>query len=414
MAGTIDIDSDICGCWSQGYHGESVRVAVCDYYGYDYTDPDMQGQFLNGFDFINSTAFSTTHYAGTSANSHGMEIASVIAAKANTGANTRAVGVAYNSKIIPYIFDSSNGQVSQAIQQAIIDQADVFNMSFSTPNAAPTAVASAFYTQIQNALSVGRSGAGIIFVGATGNDNANGRFFPAMDIDVIGVGAITPGGYRASPQQWFWTGGSNWYSVTNNNLRYDVVAPGTAIMCATTQNPNSSPVQTNIIKNGTSLATPIVSGIAAIILSKFPTAPYQTVINMIDGNADKIGAGSTYNYNHNVVPGGYSDEVFYGNVNCLASLLNPGVGIKEISKVEEGINLGYLSKDEALVLFNKGTNEKGSSIKIYDISGRIVGTEAVEANKNTFVLNTAKYTDGVYVINVSTNKNIQATFKYIK
>jgi hypothetical protein len=416
MGGIADSDADICECWADGYHGEGIKVAVCDFYGYDFTHPDMTGQFLNGFDFVNNSSFNTTHYtSATSSSSHGMEVASVIAALANTGANTKAVGVAYNSKIIPYIVGGANGEVISAIQQAVLDGADVFNMSFGTQNSAPTSVASAFFTQITNATQVGRNGKGIVFVGSTGNSNAQGRFFPAMDVDVIGVGAITPDDYRASPGQWFWTGGSNWYIVTNNNLRYDVVAPGTAIMVATTQNPGSSAVQTNIIKNGTSFAAPIVSGVAAIILSKYPSLGFQNVINIIDGNADKVRSGVTYGYTNGFVQGnGYSDEMFFGRLNCYNSLQNPTTNIKENTSIEEGIKLGYLSNNEALLLFNKGTNDKGSIVKIYDISGRIIERITLDSGKNTYTLNTTKYTAGVYVINVTTNKNTQATFKYIK
>lgn len=414
MPGTNNADADICECWSDGYHGEGIKVAVCDYYGVDYTHPDMMGQFLAGYDFVNNTSFNTTYYSSaTSQQSHAMEVSSVIAALANTGANTKAVGVAYNSKILPYLFSGSSGQVVSAIQQALLDNADIFNMSFGTPAAVPTSTSSAFYTQVKNATLVGRNGKGIVFVGATGNNNGNGKYFPAMDEEVIGVGATTPDDYRGAPQQWFWSGGSNYYNVTNTNQRYDVVAPGTAIMLATTQNPNTTPVQTNDIKNGTSFATPIVSGIAAIILSKYPNLTFQNVINIIDGNTDKVNS-STYGYNNSSVSGGYSDEMFFGRVNCYQSLQNPTTGIKENRNIDEGIKFGYLSKDESILLFNKGTNDKGSLLKIYDISGRLIDSIVLAANENTYLLNTTKYPEGVYVVNVITNKNTQATFKYIK
>jgi hypothetical protein len=82
--------------------------------------------------------------------------------------------------------------------------------------------------------------------------------------------------------------------------------------------------------------------------------------------------------------------------------------------INEGIKLAYVGKDENAILFNKGTNSDGSLMKIYDISGRLLEVNQIEKNENTFIWNTSKYSEGVYVVNVTTNKNLQATFKFIK
>ena len=99
---------------------------------------------------------------------------------------------------------------------------------------------------------------------------------------------------------------------------------------------------------------------------------------------------------------------------CNNAMQNPTTGIKTQQGIAEGINLAYVGKDENAILFTKGTNSEGSEMKIYDISGRLIETDKIERDHNTFIWNTSKYTEGVYVVNVTTNKNTQAVFKFIK
>ncbi|MCU0360020.1 MAG: S8 family peptidase [Bacteroidia bacterium] len=417
MSGTSGADADICECWGEGYHGENIKVAVCDFDGFNYNHPDMVGQYLPGVDFGQATPvpFNNTYYGININDTHGEQVSSIIAALANTGANTSAVGVAYNSKILPYRITGFSSEIQGAIQQALVDGADIFNMSFTSASTGATQTQSTFYAQIQNAIATGRGGLGIVFVSSTGNGNGSAKRFPAMDPEVIGVGATTPDDERATPGQWFWTGGSTYYNNATNLQRYDNVAPGTQIMMAATTSQGTANNPINKVGNGASFAAPVVSGIAAILLSAYPSMTYLQVTNVINGNADKIQSGVYYFYvNPNVSGNGYSDETFFGRVNCFNAMQNPTTGIQKQQDISEGINLAYVGNDENAILFTKGTNSEGSVMKIYDISGRLIETDKIERDQNTFIWNTSKYTEGVYVINVTTNKNTQAVFKFIK
>lgn len=438
-AGVAGADANLCECWGDGYTGKGIKVAVIDGGGYDYTHPDMTGQYLNGYDFINMTPFSTTYYVNNN-DPHGMKVASAIAAKANGGMvagqsiNATAVGAAYDCKILPYIIDVTltqlafNTQVGMAIQKAVVDGADVVNMSFEGSYSSQFWAASTMKQEILQAVTMGRSGKGVVFVSSTGNNNTSGLFYPAAMDEVIGVGATDPNDYRGSYLQsnpWTWQNipnakGSNYLTMAGagTTTHYDVMAPGTDIRVAYTANPQTTPNQTSSSGTGTSFSSPLVAGIAAIILQKYPSLSYQQVTTMIDLTADKVrsGTGGTTPYDYSAysnVPG-YARETFYGRVNCSEALKNPSVGIKEIGKKSADISLFYISTDEATLLLN-GTNTAGYTLNIYDVSGRQIDSQNIEAGKNTYPINTDSFVKGVYLFNVVSTENENGkAFKYIK
>jgi subtilisin family serine protease len=427
-SGTAGADAKICECWGDGYHGENIKVGVIDGGGYDYTLPDMVGQYLTGYNTLNSTFFSSSTYPNNVV--HGMAVASVIGAIENGGQtstqpiNASAVGVAYKSKIIPYITDYSNMKLIDAIQQAVIDGADVVNMSFGYEDNSLSTMQSVFYSDILNGTVAGRGGLGIVFVASTGNENKDVKEWPAADNNIIGAGATDPndfrGSYQQTPEPWFWQNlpnqrGSNYLTIKpTDNIRYDVVAPGSSIRVSYTSNGTTSPVHTASESTGTSFAAPVVSGIAAILLSKYPNLTFNQVINSISSNADKI-RPTTYNYNQYSFFPNYSTETFYGRVNCINTLLNPAVGIKENIKLSDEIKLAYLDANEVVFLFNKNTNNKGFILSTYDIGGRLISKQQIEPNLNTFNFNTETYAKGVYLFKLNSMENTGSkTFKYIK
>lgn len=413
ISGTSGSDAKICDCWGEGYHGENIKVAIVDFYGYDFSHPEMSGQFLNGWDCVNNVAITTTKYNLNQ--SHGMEVASVVAANANNGSTYNTVGVAYKSKILPYIIDGSSSAAIMAIQKAVSDGADIINMSWGSSTAS-TASQSVFYGDIQNAVTLGRGGLGCFVVASTGNNNANGKFFPAADFNVFGVGASDASDNRGVVPTWGWTGGSNYLTpVTGEAARYNVTAPGTRIFTAFTQTPLSSPTYMQSQQNGTSFAAPIVSGIGAILLSKNPSLTEAQVRAAIQGNTDLVKPFNNGNYAlYSFLPG-YADEMFYGRVNCYKAIQSVAVGIHEYSKENIGIQFTYLNQNEMGIFFTKGFNDNGSFLTVYDVTGKIVTNTEIEKNVNGHILNTNNYVQGMYIIKVlNKSKQNGQTFKFIK
>ena len=109
-----------------GFDGTGITIAVIDT-GVDYNHPDLfglgdQGKVIGGYDYIDkdSTPFDTS--------GHGTEVAGIIAA------DGQLKGIAPKSKILAYRVSDDGNSVSsdliiKAIEQAIVDGADIINIS---------------------------------------------------------------------------------------------------------------------------------------------------------------------------------------------------------------------------------------------------------------------------------------------
>jgi serine protease len=268
--------------------GTGVTVAVIDT-GYR-PHADLSGQFVGGYDFIADTAMAADGNgrdsdasdpgdsvtagqcgAGEPASGsswHGTHVAGTIAARTNNGAGV--AGVAFNAKILPVRVLGKCGGYTSDIADAIIwasggtvagvpanaNPAKVINMSLGGGGACGTTT--------QNAINSARSRGTVVIV-AAGNENTNAsNSNPANCAGVVTVAATNRSGGRAYY--------SNYGSVV------DVAAPGGDVRTAgggilSTLNAGSTtPGADNYaFYQGTSMATPHVAGVAALMLSKTPS-----------------------------------------------------------------------------------------------------------------------------------------------
>lgn len=424
--GQDDADADICECWGEGYHGENIKVAVLDNDGYYFEHPDMQGQFLNGWDCVNDSAITGTIFLNKK--THAMSSASIIAAKANnytsSNDNKNAVGVAFNSKIIPILRKNNNVINQRAIQQSIDLDADVINMSFgkSTTN---TNWQPSFKQTIIGAYDAH----GIFLVGATGNEDKNALHYPAAWPKVFGVGATDPNDLRGnntnSSNFGTWTDtteGSNYYIPTStiDTLPYSVVAPGTRVMAATTKDSLGIKIHETSYFSGSSASTPLVSGIAAIMLSKNPNLTPSELASLISVNAEKV-RSDEYDYDANTNWPGYNNEMFYGRVNCPNALSevdeinNPfPLKIGEFRKTFSNVFLRYLNKDELQISINTEDKNQNVSIKIFAINGQLI-QEMNNISESIFNINISNLSNAMYFINIEDKANqLAKSIKFLK
>jgi serine protease len=265
--------------------GTGIRVAVIDT-GYR-PHADLSGQILAGYDFISDTAVSNDGNgrdsdasdpgdwtaagecgAGEPASNsswHGTHVAGTIAAATNNG--TGVAGVAYGAKVVPVRVLGKCGGYTSDIADGIIwasggtvsgvpniaARAQVINMSLGGGGACDTTT--------QNAINSARS-RGTVVVVAAGNESQNAsNSNPANCAGVIAVAATNRSGGRAS--------------YSNYGTIVDVAAPGgdtgAAILSTLNAGTKAPGADSYAGYMGTSMATPHVAGVVALMLAKNPS-----------------------------------------------------------------------------------------------------------------------------------------------
>ncbi|MEZ4606017.1 MAG: S8 family serine peptidase [Deinococcales bacterium] len=248
---------------------ESVVVAVIDS-GVDIVHEDLLDNMLAGCDFFDSDSDPKSP-----TDPHGTHVSGIIAATTNNAKGVAGVAGNANVMILPLkIFDDSGRTAtSEVAANAIRWAAGLFVEGF---NSNPTPA------QILN-LSVGRPGddeilneaiadaaaAGVLVFAASGNyGKNNGIFSPANAPEAIAVGSVDSDLGRSSFSNYDNTG----------TKTVDLVAPGGTLLsgkpsrCTNTGQPfyivSTFPNNNYACLSGTSMATPFVSGVAALVWSQ--------------------------------------------------------------------------------------------------------------------------------------------------
>ena len=308
--GTPGVDIGAVSAWTLTTGSPNIRIAIIDD-GVDLSHPDLQANLVTGYDSFYALIFyMPPGWPMHVDDYHGTAVAGIAGAVQNNSLGVS--GVAPNCKIIPVRVADASGiiltdLIADGFDWAWQHEADVINFS----------VASASFNQavkdaIDRATSNGRliSGApkGCVIVAASGNSNTS-VYFPANQANVIGVGAITNKGQRKSDSNY------------GNDL--NVVAPGDAIyttdMQATGGFNTSSGTAGNYYSNfnGTSAATPFVSGVAALILSVRPDLTWSQVQQTIETTAKKLPG---FSFNISKPNGSFNSDVGYGLVQAYVAV----------------------------------------------------------------------------------------------
>jgi subtilisin family serine protease len=210
--------------------GKDIKVAVLDT-GLDNTHPDIAPNFVKGVDFTSPNPNDFMDRQG-----HGTHCAGVIAGCDNL---VGIVGVAPQAKLygVKVLGDNGSGSIGaivKGIDWAIAEKVDIISMSLGTSQD-PGAT-------LHNAIKRARA-AGIVIVAASGNENTTCGW-PAAYPEVIAVGAVDQTFGRAG--------------FSNFGEAIDVVAPGVDVL-------STYPANRYAKLSGTSMATPMVAGVIALI-----------------------------------------------------------------------------------------------------------------------------------------------------
>jgi serine protease len=256
--------------------GAGVVVAVIDS-GVDATHPDLAGNVISGLDATTDREGATTDRHG-----HGTHVAGTIAAV--TGNATGISGVAPDVKIMPVkvLGDNGSGNMSdtaQGITWAADHGAQVINMSLGGTQQVAA---------VSTAISYARS-KGVTVVAAVGNSRQQGSptSYPAADAGVIGVAA---------------TDTNDRIGVYSNAGSYvDVAAPGTDIL-------SLAPGGQYKTMSGTSMASPHVAGVAALLKSYQSSLTPDQIEATLEKSAVDLGGA------------GFDNDFGNGRVDALAAL----------------------------------------------------------------------------------------------
>lgn len=226
-----------------------VKVAVIDT-GVNTTHTDLSGRVTT----------VDIGYGTTCADSHGTHVAGIIAGALDNGSG--GAGIAPGVSIISIRACNDDGRfpfwdVSNAIYEAVAAGAQIINMSLS----------GAGYTYyLQDAISYAVD-CGVTVIAAMGNAGTNAVAYPAAHDGVIAVAATDSANNRAF--------------FSNYGSYADIAAPGEGIY--------SSVIGGYENYDGTSMAAPVVAGVAALYMSAVGEhVDPATMEKVLESNAVKI------------------------------------------------------------------------------------------------------------------------------
>ena len=291
IGGTLDADVDAPAAWSihTGNAG-TVTIAFVDS-GID-EHPDLLGRLIAGQNVNDPTnPTETTDPVG-----HGTHVAGVAGATGHNGFGV--AGMSWGASLMPVRYTNSRGtgtssQVAAGILWAADNGADVINLSVQFYN-----LDAATEATFESAVNYAHD-RGILLIAAAGNEDL---FFgrppgpvaaPARFANCMAVTATTSSDAFAS--------------FSNFGPEVDICAPGAEIY-------STDDALSFRFRSGTSAAAPLVSGLAALMLSFAPELTNDQVRDLLVATVEDLG------------PPGHDTQFGYGRINAhqaLRALLSP-------------------------------------------------------------------------------------------
>jgi subtilisin family serine protease len=287
--GTPDADIDAEGAWDISTGSSNVVVGVIDT-GVDYTHPDLAGNIwtnpreiagnridddgngfvddVHGYDFANNDG-DPMDDAG-----HGTHVSGTIAGRGNNGQGV--AGVNWNSSIMGLKFLTASGSGSTSDAVRAINYATMMRTNYGV-NIRVTNNSwggGGYSAEMENAIRA-HNNAGILFVAAAGNESTNNDTTPhyPSNYNLPGVIAVAATDYNDQLASF------SCYGATS----VDLAAPGVKVY-------STLPGNRYDWYNGTSMATPHVTGVAALAWAVNPNATITDMRTALLGGVDVISA----------------------------------------------------------------------------------------------------------------------------
>ena len=235
-------------------------------------DDDHNGYLddVHGWDFIEEDNWPQDMHG------HGTHVSGIAAARINNGLGI--AGMAGQATIMPLgIFHPAGfgtyADLIEAIIYATDNGAQIINMSLGAVS----------YSRGEEAAVNYAWEHGVVVVAAAGNNNNDAVHYPAAHDNVLAVSSVTASDTRSS------------FSSYGDFV--DLAAPGSSVMSCRRGNSYGR-------MSGTSMASPHVAGLAALICSRNPTLTNGEVRQILENSADDLGeVGWDRYYGHGRING---------------------------------------------------------------------------------------------------------------
>jgi len=399
-----DADVDLDLVWDLETGDPNMLIAVPDT-GFNVSHPELSGRIwtnpneipndgidndangyiddINGWDFVNNDNNATDDHG------HGTNCSGILLASGNNGIGY--AGVNWNSKLIPLkVLDSNNsGQYSwmaNSIYYAVNKGAKVISMSIGGTGNSTTLFDAVQYAVSQN----------VVFVACMMNFNNSTTYYPAgytSTLDMIAVGSTDSDDDRTAPFFWSATSGSNY----GNHIT--VVAPGNYIYGLN----YISNTNYNTYWGGTSQATPLVAGVASLLLSENPNLTPAQIKNIIKNTAqDQVGATSEDT-------AGWDMYMGWGRVNAFQAFQTLG----QLESNTNSQEFEYINpiNNNNLIIHSKGNYTGNYKLKVYNLEGKLMKNAEIKIEKGTNSID-FDLPAGTYIVSFE-NTNYKKVIKII-
>ncbi|MCK8825958.1 S8 family serine peptidase [Fuchsiella alkaliacetigena] len=341
------LNSNLEAAWNIQRGNKEVTVAVIDS-GIIPQHPDLKQNLLMGYDFVENNEDPTDQTPAKYGGSHGTHVAGIIGATTNN--QLGVAGVNWQLSLLPVRALGPKGSgstfdVAQGIDYAVQQGADIINLSLGGP-ASPIMEES-----IKKAVE-----AGVTVIAAAGNDSANYIVYPAAYEDVIAVGAVEKDNQRSN------------YSNTGSEL--EIVAPGSNILSTWGYYENGVVNTGYRYMSGTSMATPYVSGTAALLVAQGITKPEDIRARLTSTTMD-LGTS------------GWNEKYGYGLVDAYGALLG--------QRLESPKVLALIKKEDIFLIVDKVQANQDGSYKLTEIAGQEIYLAGWRDTNNNGIVDSGDY-----------------------
>ena len=260
--------------WDKTRGSTGVKLCIIDtglykgheeFYGYS--------RILRGYDFV---------YEDTDPNDpngHGTHVTGI--ASAQLGNSKGMAGVAMVSILPIRVLDAAGSgydtDIAQGIRYCRDQGGHIASMSLGGGGS----------TTMRDAITYSQNG-GVLNIAAVGNDGCACVRYPAGYSGVLGVGATDKSNVKAG--------------FSNTGSHVDIVAPGVSIVSTYKNISGCTTAKCYVYLDGTSMATPFVSGVAALVKSYNTGLSASQISSRLTGTAQDLGAGGyDYSYGYGLV-----------------------------------------------------------------------------------------------------------------